>query len=146
VNRLFYDLLDGFGYNQAMQLLLRFLVSAIALYLTVRVGQALHIEKFWVAPGLAGAEGLVVTALALGIVNAVLRPIVRALTLPLTCLTFGLFALVVNAVMFWLASQVVPSKFHVAGWEAPLFGSVVMSLVSGLLNALVISKREKRRS
>jgi putative membrane protein len=128
-----------------MQLLLRFLASAVALYITVRVGQALHIEKFWVAPGLAGAEGLVVTALALGLVNAVLRPVVKALTMPLTCLTFGLFALVVNAALFWLASQVVPAKFHVAGWEAPLFGSVVMGLVSGLLNLLVVPDRERRR-
>ena len=128
-----------------LQLLLRWLVGAAALFVTVRVGQALHIEKFWVARGLAGAEGLLLTALALGIANAVLRPIVKALTLPLTCLTFGLFALVVNAAMFWLASQVAPTKFHVAGWEAPLFGSAVMSLVSGLLNALVVPRRERRR-
>ncbi len=129
-----------------MHLLIRWLLNAVALFLTVKAGQALHLDKFWVAPGLAGAEGLLLTALALGVVNAVLRPIVRALTLPLTCLTFGLFALVVNAAMFWLASQVVPSKFHVAGWEAPLFGAVVMGLASGLVNMLVVPDREKRRS
>ena len=128
-----------------MQLLLRWLMSAIALYLTVRIGQALHLYRFWVAPGLAGVEGLLVTALALGIVNAVLRPVIRMLTLPLTCLTFGLFALVVNAVLFWLASQIVPQKFHVAGWEAPLFGTVVMGVFSGLINHLVVTDREKRR-
>lgn len=128
-----------------MQLLLRWLLSAIALYVTVRIGQGLHLSRFWVAPGLAGVEGLLVTSFALGIVNAVLRPLIRMLTLPLTCLTFGLFALVVNAVLFWLASQIVPQKFHVAGWEAPLFGTVVMGVFSGLINHLVVTDREKRR-
>lgn len=132
-------------------LLLRWLLSALALYLTVVAANVLDARypflhlRFFVAPGLAGVEGLLVTVVALGVANAVLRPVVKALTLPLTCLTFGLFAFVVNALMFWLAGQIVPGKFHVAGWQGPFFGSLVMGLVGGILNNVLVSKREKRR-
>lgn len=134
-----------------MTLLLRWVLSAIALYLTVMAANVLDAHysnlhlRFFVAPGLAGVEGLLVTVLALGIANAVLRPILKALTLPLTCLTFGLFAFVINALLFWLAGQVVPGKFHVAGWQGALFGSLVMGLVGGILNNVLVSKRERRR-
>ena len=100
-----------------MQLLLRWLISAVALYITVLVGRALHL-RFWVAPGLPGVQALLIFALALGIANAVLRPLVQLFTLPLSCLTFGLFAFVINALMFWLAGQVAgraTSGFHVGG-------------------------------
>ena len=134
-----------------MTLLLRWLLSAAALYLTVLAANildtrdpSLHL-RFFVAPGLAGIEGLLVTVLVLGIANAVLRPVLKALTLPLTCLTFGLFAFVINAGLFWLAGQAVPAKFHVAGWQGAFFGSLVMGLVGGILNNVLISKRERRR-
>jgi putative membrane protein len=133
-----------------MTLLLRWLLSAAALYLTVVAASLLDARypllhlRFFVAPGLAGVEGLLATTLALGIANAVLRPMIKALTLPLTCLTFGLFAFVINGLLFWLSGQVVPDKFHVAGWQAPLFGSVVMGLAGGFLNNVLVSKREKR--
>ena len=132
-------------------LLLRWLLSAAALYLTVVAANilnahdpALHLQ-FYVAPGVAGIEGLLVAVLALGVANAVLRPILRGLTLPLTCLTFGLFAFVINALLFWLAGQAVPMMFHVTGWQGALFGSLVMGLVGGILNNVLISRRERER-
>jgi putative membrane protein len=124
-----------------MQLLLRWILSAAVLYLTVLAGQALHL-RFYVAPGVRGVEGLLLMVVVLGVVNAIIRPIVALIAMPLSCLTFGLFAFVVNALMFWLAGQVVPG-FHVAGFWAPLFGSVIMGLVSGALNNLLISDRER---
>ena len=130
-----------------MQLLLRWLVSALALYLTVAVGRALGLH-FWVAHGLPGVQGVLVFVLVLAFANGVLRPLLRLLTLPLSCLTFGLFAFVINALMFWLAGQIADSLtqgFHVVGFVAPLFGSVVMGVISGALNFLVVSDREKRR-
>jgi putative membrane protein len=134
-----------------MTILLRWVLSAAALYLTVAAANVLNVHypslhlRFFVAPGLAGVEGLLVTVLALGIANAVLRPILKVLTLPLTCLTLGLFAFVVNALLFWLAGQVVPSMFHVAGWQGAFFGSLVMGLVGGILNNVLVSRRERRR-
>ena len=132
-------------------LLLRWLLSAVALYLTVVAANLLNARypdlhlRFYVAPGLAGIEGLLVTMLALGVANAILRPVLKALALPLTCLTFGLFAFVINAALFWLAGQAVPSKFHVTGWQGALFGSLVMGLVGGILNNVLTSKRERKR-
>jgi putative membrane protein len=124
-----------------MQLLLRWILSVAALYLTVLAGLALHL-RFYVAPGLQGVEGLLLMVVVLGIVNAIIRPLILFIALPLSCLTFGLFAFVVNALMFWIAGQIVPG-FHIAGFWAPLFGSLVMSLVSGALNNLLISDREQ---
>jgi putative membrane protein len=124
-----------------MSLLLRWFLSAAALYITVLLGQALHL-RFFVAHGIRGVEGLLLAVVVLAIVNAVIRPIVQLIALPLSCLTFGLFAFVINALMFWIAGQVVPG-FHVSGFVAPLFGSIVMGLVSGALNNLLISDRER---
>jgi putative membrane protein len=128
-----------------MKLLLRWILSAVALYVTVVLGQALNLHSFYVAPGAKGVEGLLMMVLVLGVVNAIIRPIVQLIALPLSCLTFGLLGFVINALMFWLAGQVIPG-FHVAGWEAPLFGSVVMGLVSGALNNLLISDGERRKN
>jgi len=128
-----------------MYILLRWLFSAVALYSTVYLGNALNIQTFYLAPFPKGAEGALVFVLILGVANAVLRPILQALALPLTCLTLGLFSFVINAFLFWLVGQYTPG-FHVAGWEAPLFGSVVMSLIGGLLNNLLVSKRDRGRN
>lgn len=133
-----------------MHLLLRWILSAVALYLTVLLGHFIDLRypdwglRFWIAPGLAGVQGALLFVLALSVANAVLRPVLKALTLPLTCLTLGLFSFVVNAFLFWLVGQFIPG-FHVAGWQAPLFGSIVMSGIGGLLNNVLVSKRERER-
>jgi len=128
-----------------MHFILRWLLSAIALYATVLLGNALNIQRFHLDLFPRGVEGALVFVLLLGVANAVLRPLLKALTLPLTCLTFGLFSFVINAFLFWLVGQYTPG-FHVSGWQAPLFGSVVMGLVGGLLNNLLVSRRERERN
>ena len=70
-------------------------------------------------------------ALLLGIVNAVIRPIVILLTLPITIVTLGIFLLVVNAAMFGLVASLLDS-FQVAGLFSAVFGSVIVSLTGGL--------------
>lgn len=124
-----------------MHLLLRIIASAAALYLTVLLGQHYHLGLS-VRPGLAGVEATAIAAVVLGIVNGVVRPIVLLLALPVSCATFGLFGFVVNAVLFWLVGQFVPG-FHVRGVEAALFGSIVMGLVSAVLNVLVVKPGER---
>lgn len=81
---------------------------------------------------------LLVVAMIFGIVNAVIKPIVQLLSLPLLILTLGLFTFIVNAFMFWLTSWIAERldvPFHVDGffWEAVL-GALVVSFVSWLLN------------
>jgi putative membrane protein len=83
-------------------------------------------------------ETLVVAALVLGLVNAVVRPILVVLTFPLTIVTLGLFLLVINACMLMLVAWLV-TGFQVAGFGtallASLFISVVSTLIAGLLGA-----------
>ena len=85
----------------------------------------------WIVPGVhvTSALALAVAALVLGFVNAVVRPILTLLTLPVTILTLGLFYLVVNGAAFALAALVVPG-FAVRSLLAAILGALVVSLVS----------------
>jgi len=85
----------------------------------------------WVVPGI-GVDSfpvLLVAALVLGFVNAIVRPILLILTLPITVLTLGLFYFVINGFAFYLAAQLVPG-FHVASFGSAIVGSLVVGLVS----------------
>src|SRR5579883_2877278 len=117
-----------------MHLILRWILSAIALYITVFLGQMLHLG-LWISHGTKGVVASLITVAVLAVVNAIIRPIVELLALPITCLTLGLFSFVINAILFWIVGQVMePFGFHVRGFIAALFGSVVMSVIGGLLN------------
>jgi len=85
----------------------------------------------------ASFEAALVAALALGLVNAVVRPVLVLLTLPVTILTLGLFIFVLNGLLFWMVGEWLEG-FHVAGFWAGVFGAIVFSLVSWLLSALVL--------
>jgi putative membrane protein len=107
--------------------LLRWLINAAALYITALL-----------LPGitLRGAVSTFVAAAVLGIVNAVIRPLLVLLTLPLNVLTLGLFTLVINALMLLLTAAVVPGLVVRDFWSA-LVGAIVLSVVSFVLSHLV---------
>jgi len=104
-------------------------------WLVVALGLAV---ATYLVPGVSVASGsaLAVGALVLGLVNAVVRPVLTLLTLPLTLLTLGLFYLVVNAAAFGLAAALVPG-FTVASFWSALFGALVVSLVSWFVGAFL---------
>lgn len=81
------------------------------------------------------ASTVLLFGLVIGVINAFIKPIVRFLTVPLTCLTFGLFALVVNTVLFYTGAYITPGM-DVSWWGA-LFGSVLTSIASGLMFSVV---------
>jgi putative membrane protein len=108
-------------------LVVRWLVSAVALYLTSLIVRGIQIDS-------VGA--LIFAAVTIGILNAFVRPAVLLLTLPLNLLTLGLFTLVVNAWMFWLASKVVVG-FSVHGFWSALGGWLLMSFFTFLINLLI---------
>ena len=85
----------------------------------------------WLVPGIAlrGTGTLVLAALLLGVVNAVVRPVVLLFTLPLTVLTLGLFVLVINAAMFGLVAWLLPG-LGVGGFGSALLGSLIVSFTS----------------
>jgi len=75
-------------------------------------------------------------AAILGILNALLRPLLLLLTLPLNILTLGLFTFVINALMLMMASGVI-SGFHIAGFWSAIFGSLIIGVVSWLLTSMI---------
>jgi putative membrane protein len=103
-------------------LLVRTLITAAGLWVASRLVGGIQIE---------GTGTLLLSALLLGIVNAVVRPIAILLTLPITVLTLGLFLLVVNAAMLALVAKLVPA-FQVAGFGSALLGSLIVSATAWL--------------
>ena len=116
-----------------MNLLIRWALGALALWVTVQLGVG-------VSMGQDGLGPLLVAALALGLVNAVVRPVMVVLTLPLTVLTLGLFLLVVNALALAIVAAVTP--LELSGLGGALLGALVLSIVSSLLTRLF---RDERR-
>ena len=108
--------------------LVRLLVNALALWVATRL-----------VPGVTYSGEVLPflgVAIVFGVVNSFIRPVAKLLTLPLIILTLGIFALVVNGLMLWLTSSLSESLglgFHVSGFWAALFGSLVVSIVSTLL-------------
>ena len=110
------------------RILLVWLVNTLALAAVAYVMPSVAIQS----PGAA-----IAAALVLGLVNAVLRPILVLLTLPVTVLTLGLFIFVLNGLLFWAVASLVPG-FHVVGFWAGVLGAILFSIVSWLLSALVL--------
>jgi len=93
----------------------------------------------YLLPGLIqvdGAMAALAAAFVLGLVNAVIRPLFVILTLPITVLTLGIFLLVINGLLLLLVGALVPG-FHVNGFLGAVVGSVLLSLVSGILTTVV---------
>ncbi|MFC6590993.1 phage holin family protein [Deinococcus lacus] len=111
-----------------MGILLRLLLSALALYLVTRFYPGVAFE-----PG-TGLLQILLTALLLGLVNALVRPLLLLLSLPLNVLTLGLFTLVINGLMLWLVASLSP--LNVAGFGAAVVGAILLSLVSWVLDGL----------
>lgn len=114
-----------------MRFLLRLLLNGVAVFLAAQLIPGLGVS----GPGAALAAGIV-----LGLVNAVIRPVLVLLTLPVTFLTLGLFIFVVNAICLALAAWFVPG-FTISGFGSALIGALAISLISWLLSALLIDKK-----
>jgi len=110
--------------------LFRLVITALGLFAAAHIVPGVRIE---------GLGTLVIAALLLGIVNAVIRPVVLLLTLPLTVLTLGLFIFVVNGISLALVAWLVPG-FHVSGLGAAILGSIVVGLTGWFASTFVGSR------
>jgi len=110
-----------------MGFLIRWLINAVALYLTTLVVPGVRVTNF---------GGAVLAALVLGVVNAVLRPVILLLTLPLNILTLGLFTFVVNAFMLYIVA-VTTHQLVLQSALATFVGAIVLSVISFILSHLV---------
>ncbi|NLG48820.1 MAG: phage holin family protein [Chloroflexi bacterium] len=118
------------------KLLLRWVIDAVAVYAAAALLQGISVE--------GDAVGYLWVALVLGLANALIAPIIKLLTCPLIILTLGLFTLVINAIMLWLTSLLVPG-FHVDTFGAAFLGALIISVVSFALSVLTGVNREDRR-
>ncbi|MFM7365789.1 MAG: phage holin family protein [Cuspidothrix sp.] len=103
--------------------------SALALLITSKIVSGIILNSF---------ASALVAAVVIGLVNAIIRPILQILTFPITLISLGLFSFVVNALTLWLASAITPgSGFQIQGFIPALLGSIVLSIVSGIINQIV---------
>ena len=121
--------------------LIRFGVGFLALGFTTAIVRGIDLE----APNaFQAALALGAAALVLGVLNAIVRPVLIILTLPITILTLGLSIFVLNGFLLWLTSRVVEG-FRVRNFWAALLGTLLLTVISALLNAFVRDRREKAR-
>ncbi|HUK55500.1 MAG TPA: phage holin family protein [Nitrospiria bacterium] len=108
-------------------ILIRWVINALALILVSHVVKGIEVDHLLAA---------FVAAAVLGVMNSVVRPILLFLTLPITLLTLGLFVLVINGFMLYIAGAVVKG-FHVTGFWSSVFGALFLSVISWIANAFI---------
>jgi putative membrane protein len=116
-----------------MKLLVVWLINALALLALPYLISSIRIDSFYTA---------LIVALVLGLVNAVLRPVLVLLTLPVTLLTLGLFIFVINGLLFWFVASFIEG-FSVAGFWPAVFGAIIYSVLSWLCSAIVLGGKSK---
>jgi putative membrane protein len=110
-----------------VELLARLIINAALLLFVARLVPGLYVD---------GWGSAFIGAVVLGLVNFFVRPVMVILTLPLTILTLGLFLLIVNGLMLWLVSVLVPG-IHLRGFGSAILGSVLLSLLNLAISAMV---------
>lgn len=109
-----------------MKIVLHILVVALSLLAAAYIIPGIEVDSVYIA---------IIAAIVIGLINLVVRPVLFILTLPLTVLSFGLFAFVLNALLFWFAASFIDG-FIVAGFFPALLGSIVVSIASALASDL----------
>ena len=110
-----------------MTLLLVWILNAVALLVVAYLLPGIQVASFGSALG---------AAVILGLLNMLVKPVLQILTLPLTIVTLGLFLLVINALVFWLAGSILKG-FQVTGFWWAFIGAIVYSIVTSLLSNLI---------
>lgn len=123
-----------------MNLLIRWAVTSLALFAAAWLVPGIRIDgNAWVI--------YIATAIILGLVNALIRPLLTLLTCPLILLTLGLFTFIINALMLWLTSYMAVNffglGFYVDDFWAAFLGSIVVSVVSIILSAVLTDEKKK---
>jgi len=115
-----------------MRLLIAWIINALALFALPYVFTGIHVTNFISA---------LIAALVLAIINTIIRPILVLLTLPVTILTLGLFIFIINGLLFWFVGSI-DLGFRVDDFWTGVFGYIVYSVISWLLSALLLPRKE----
>lgn len=113
-----------------MRILLVWILNAVALWLVTLIVPGVAVQDYVHA---------FIAAIVLGLVNALVKPVLIVLTLPITIVTLGLFLLVINALLFWAVGALLPG-FHVAGFWWAMLGALVYSVLTWAMSALLPKK------
>jgi putative membrane protein len=111
-----------------MRMVLRYLGTVAAILLTVYIVPGLYVTEGWVT--------ILLAALVWSVITLLIKPILGILTLPITILTFGISALIINALLFWAMTLIVPG-FAVSGFLAAFIGVIVLSVLSWLIHMIL---------
>lgn len=109
-----------------MKILIRLLVNILALVIVAYLVPGFTLDTLMAA---------LVAAVVIGIINTLIKPIIQLLALPITLITFGIFAFIINVALLWLASFIV-AGFQIDGFFTAVIASIVLSLVSWFLNKI----------
>lgn len=120
--------------GDAVRLLIIWILNALALFALPYLFDSIRVDSFYTA---------LVTALALGLVNTLIRPLVIVLTLPINILTLGLFTFVINGLLFWFVASFIKG-FFVAGFWPAVGGALMYGLISWALSAAVLDPPKPR--
>ena len=111
-----------------MHTILRYLGTVAAVYLTVSLVPGIAVGGGWIT--------ILLVAVVWSVITMVIKPVLAILTLPITIITFGLFSFILNALLFWAMTLVVPG-FIVAGFLPALLGALVLSILSWLIHQIL---------
>ena len=109
-----------------VKLLIRLLINAVALWVAATVVDGVTLTE--------SVLGILIVALIFGLVNAVLKPIAKLLSLPLILLTLGLFTIIINTLLLYLVDLLVGDALEVSGFLNAILASIIISLVSWVLS------------
>jgi putative membrane protein len=116
--------------NNTISILLTWLATALSLLVVDLIVPGVNLSTF---------NAALIAAVAVGLVNSFVKPVISVLSLPLNIVTLGLFSLVVNGLCFWLAATLVPG-FSVHGILAFIVGSIILSAVNAFLNNYLVQR------
>jgi putative membrane protein len=116
-----------------MRLILIWIINALALLALPYIFGSIRVDSFYAA---------LIAALVLGLVNALIRPVLIVLTLPINILMLGLFTFVINGLLFWFVASFV-TGFVVGGFWPAVGGAIVYGIISWALSALVLGAKSR---
>jgi len=114
-----------------MNILLRYLGTVAAVFLTIYLVPGIEAPGGWLT--------IFLVALVWSAISLTIKPLLHLLALPITILTFGLFALIINALLFWLTAALVPG-FVITSFGSAFIGSIVLSILNWLIHAALKSR------
>lgn len=127
-SKTFIDSSQDFAILTRMHMVLGYLGTVAAVILTVSLVPGIEVRGGWVT--------ILLVALVWSVITMVVKPVLGILTLPVNIVTFGLFSIILNALLFWAMTLIV-SGFFVTGFLPALLGAVVLSIISWLIHKIV---------